>query len=63
MPVVATDGHSYELSAISDVFSVGNGQSPLTYANPHLPLPLPLTGFTTPNPTLTLTRSLTYPYP
>ena len=43
VPVVATDGHSYELSAISDVFSVGNGQSPLTYANPHLPLPLPLT--------------------
>ena len=30
MPVVATDGHSYELSAISDVFHVGNGLSPLT---------------------------------
>ena len=29
MPVVATDGHSYELSAISDVFSVGNGLSSL----------------------------------
>lgn len=30
MPVVATDGHSYELGAISDVFDVGNGLSPLT---------------------------------
>ena len=29
VPVVATDGHSYELSAISDVFRVGNGLSSL----------------------------------
>ena len=32
MPVVATEGHSYELSAISDVFSVGNGLQRLTLA-------------------------------
>ena len=29
VPVVATDGHSYELDAISDVFRVGNGLSSL----------------------------------
>ena len=29
VPVVATDGHSYELDAISDVFRVGIGLSSL----------------------------------
>ena len=29
-PVLATDGHSYELRAIADVLERGNGLSPLT---------------------------------
>ena len=44
-PVVATDGHSYELSAISDVFSVGSpnpSPNPNQGCNASSPLPSPL---------------------